>query len=116
MEIQKSEYLENEKNSLDEIKNIFCNNYRLSFGKKMKISGLKNCFKKREHVMMQLYKSFPVKIYLFKVNNKNTRKWSEICSKLAMKTPQNVIEVALVSLLLTLNIFYRYMLFSDILR
>ena len=38
-------------------------------------------------------------IYFFKVNNGNTRKMDEICSKLAIKTPQ-------VSLFLTLNIIY----------
>ena len=32
----------------------------------------------------------PANIYLFKVNNKNTRKRCEICSKLTIKTPVNV--------------------------
>ena len=31
---------------------------------------------------------FPAKIYLFKVNIKNIRKRSEICSKLTIKTPE----------------------------
>ena len=31
---------------------------------------------------------FPVNIYLFKVNNRSTRKRCEICSKLAIKTPE----------------------------
>ena len=31
---------------------------------------------------------FPVGIYLFKVNNKITRKWCEICPKLTKKTPE----------------------------
>ena len=30
----------------------------------------------------------PAKIHLFKVNNKNTRKRYEICSKLTIKTPE----------------------------
>ena len=30
---------------------------------------------------------YPVYIYLFKVNNRNTRKRCEICSKLTIKTP-----------------------------
>ena len=30
----------------------------------------------------------PANIYLFKVNNKNTRKWCEICSKLTIKRPE----------------------------
>ena len=32
--------------------------------------------------------SFPAKIYLFKVNNRNTRKRYEICSKLTIETPE----------------------------
>ena len=31
---------------------------------------------------------FPVGIYLFKVNNRNTRARCEICSKLTIKTPE----------------------------
>ena len=31
---------------------------------------------------------YKVNIYLFEVNNRNTRKWSEICSKLTIKTPK----------------------------
>ena len=31
---------------------------------------------------------FPVCIYLLKVNNRNTRKSCEICSKLTIKTPE----------------------------
>ena len=45
---------------------------------------------------------------MFKFNNKNTRKRCEISSKLTIKTPEdviNLIEVVLMSLLLTLNIF-----------
>ena len=30
----------------------------------------------------------PAGIYLLKVNNRNTRTWSEICSKLIIKTPE----------------------------
>ena len=41
-------------------------------------------------------------IYLLKVNS---RKRCEICSKLAIKTPERCKGVVLVSLLLTLNIF-----------
>ena len=35
-----------------------------------------------------LSKLFPVNIYLFKVNNRRTRKMCEICSKLTIKTPE----------------------------
>ena len=31
---------------------------------------------------------YPVNIYLFKVNNRNTRKRREVCSKLTIKTPE----------------------------
>ena len=47
----------------------------------------------------------PTNIYLFKVNNRNTIKRCEICSKLTIKTPERL-DVALVFLLLTLNIFH----------
>ena len=47
-------------------------------------------------------------IYLLEFNNKNTRKRCEICSKVTIKTPKHVIDVALVFLLLTLNIFHAF--------
>ena len=31
---------------------------------------------------------YPANIYLFKVNNRNTTKMCEICSKLTIKTPE----------------------------
>ena len=61
----------------------------------------------------------PAGIYLPKVNNRNTRTWSEICSKLAIKTPEwrhwrrsgvfivnieHISHLVLVFQLLTLNI------------
>ena len=67
----------------------------------------------------------PAGIYLFKVNNRNTKARCEICSKLTIKTPErrhwrcsgffivnfehishNANGAVLVSLLLTLNIFH----------
>ena len=33
-------------------------------------------------------RAIPVAIYLLKVNNRNTRKMCEICSKLTVKTPE----------------------------
>ena len=56
-------------------------------------------------------------IYLFKYYNRNTRKRCEICPKLILKTPERLcfanmfkslfgMEVVLVLLLLTLNIFH----------
>ena len=35
-----------------------------------------------------LINNYPPNIYLFKVNNRNSSKRSEICSKLTMKTPE----------------------------
>ena len=51
----------------------------------------------------EIKKCFPVGIYAFKVNNRNTRTRFEICSKLTIKTSERR---HLVSLLLTLNIFH----------
>ena len=45
-------------------------------------------------------------IYLFKVNNRKNGKRCDIWSKLTIKHQNNVIDVVLVSLLLTLNIFH----------
>ena len=56
-------------------------------------------------------KVFPVGIYLLKVNNKNTKTRYEICSKLAIKTPERrywhkyFIPCPIVFILLTLNIY-----------
>ena len=35
-----------------------------------------------------LFKTYPANIYLFEVNNRNTRKRCGICSKLTIKTPE----------------------------
>ena len=44
---------------------------------------------------------------MLKVNNRNTKTMCEICSKLTIQTPElRSIGVGLMSLLLTLNIFY----------
>ena len=48
-------------------------------------------------------------IYRFKVNNNGiTRGKCEICSKLTIKTPEDVIDVVLVFLLLVLNLFHTF--------
>ena len=39
-------------------------------------------------IISELYAINPVNIYLFKVNNRNTRKRCQICSKLTIKTPE----------------------------
>ena len=38
--------------------------------------------------MFKTLKLIPTNIFLFKVNNRNTRKRLEICSKLILKTPE----------------------------
>ena len=53
-------------------------------------------------------KTNPANIYLFKVNNRNTRKMYEIFSELTIKQQNDVNEVVLVFLLLTLNIFHTF--------
>ena len=66
--------------------------------------------------MQQIYRRTPMpkcdfnnlaSIYMFKVNNRNTRNRCEICSKLTIKTLalNDAIGVVLASLLLILNIF-----------
>ena len=52
-------------------------------------------------------RDFQANSYLFKVNNRNTRKRCEKCSKL-IKTP-DVNDVVLLFLLLTLNIFQKHL-------
>ena len=49
-------------------------------------------------------------IYLFKVNNRNTKKRCEICSKLIIlcEICFKVIDIVLVSLLLTVHIFHTF--------
>ena len=42
----------------------------------------------RSIVNDRLYQSFPANIYVLKVNNRNTRKRCEICSKLTIKIPE----------------------------
>ena len=48
----------------------------------------------------------PADVYSFKVNNGNTRTMCEICSDLTIRHQNDVIEVLLVLLLLTLNGFH----------
>ena len=54
------------------------------------------------------YSQNPVNIYLFKVKTRNTRRRLEICSKLTERHQKDIKDVVLVSLLLTLNIFYTF--------
>ena len=62
----------------------------------------------RECGEKKLRKWNPANIYLFKVNNRNNRKRCEICLKLTIKQQNDVIEVVLVFLLLTLKIFVNF--------
>ena len=52
---------------------------------------------------MDLASVFPASIYLFKISNSNTKIICETCSKLIIKTPDDVSDVVQLSLLLTLN-------------
>ena len=52
--------------------------FRISFPKNTS-EGLQNCFASNPFI--------PVNKYMLKVNNRKTRKRSEICSKLSLKTP-----------------------------
>ena len=68
------------------------------------------CKKYESSITHQLRQGYPVGMYLFKVNNRNTRKRYEICSKLTIKTPvvfivnyEHISHVVLVFLLLTLS-------------
>ena len=45
-------------------------------------------------------------IYLIIVHNGNTRVMIEVCSKLTIKTPEDIVYVVLVSLLLTVSRFH----------
>ena len=51
---------------------------------------------------------FLANVDLFKVNNRNNRKRGEICSKLTIKAQNDVADVVLVSVLLTLNKFQTF--------
>ena len=52
--------------------------------------------------------TYAANICLFKVRNKNNRKKCGICSKLTKKHQNDVNDVVLVFLLLTLNIFHTF--------
>ena len=62
-------------------------------------------FTKRFIIGVHRVLDIPASIYLLKVNNRNFRIWFEISSKLTIKA---AIDVVLVSLLLTLNIFLTF--------
>ena len=50
----------------------------------------------------------PANMYLFKVNNRNTRTRCEICSKLTWHHQNDVKDLVVESLLLTLNLFHTF--------
>ena len=58
--------------------------------------------------------NFPANIYSFKVNNRNTRKRCEICSKLTTKTPERRQWRCSGVFLLTLNIFLTFFHFEQV--
>ena len=63
-------------------------------------SGVSNT-KNTKHIYFQCFQELPANIYLFKINNRNTRKRCEICSKLTIKSPER-------RHWLTLNIFHTF--------
>ena len=75
------------------------------------LSAPTSFFYRIEFVIFRTAISNPANIYLFKVNNRKTRKRCEICSKLTMKIPERRPDVVLVFLLLILNIFHTFFLF-----
>ena len=55
------------------------------------IKQMENAFDQRVAAIKSLSQnSQPANSYLFKVNNRNTRKRCEICSKLTTKTPERL--------------------------
>ena len=54
-------------------------------------------------IPLNLSTPVPGGIYLLKINNRNTKKSCEICSKLTIKTPEHISHFVLVFLLLTLS-------------
>ena len=55
--------------------------------------------------IFQKHNEYPTNTYLLKFNNRNTRKRYEICSKSIIKTTEDVTDVFLLFLLLTLTYF-----------
>ena len=49
-----------------------------------------NTLGKRKRSSMKVSYSFPANTYLFKVNNRSTRKLCEICSKLTIKEKKKI--------------------------
>ena len=49
---------------------------------------------------MKKYNNNPANIYLLKVNNRNTRKRCEICSKLTIKTTEGRLGIVLVIIMI----------------
>ena len=66
------------------------NREKFFFGIEKKNSESRNiCYKNREKILNSMASNsmnLPANIYLFKVNNRNTRKRCKICSKLIIKT------------------------------
>ena len=51
-------------------------------------TGMDRCCCKQKIKGRKLYFRFPANTYLFKVNNRNTRKRYEICSELTIEIPE----------------------------
>ena len=85
--------------------------FKLNFPKvyRRSLSFLANLLANVTLYTLKTSENYPANIYLFKVNNRNTRKRCEICSKFTLKTPvfianlEHISHLSLVFLLLTLN-------------
>ena len=73
--------------------------------------ALKSLISENSMVLFKINNIFDLNLankFMHKVNNRNARKRREICSKLTKRPQNNIIDVALVSSLLTLNIFHTF--------
>ena len=66
----------------------------------------KGIFTSNELIRMMVYSLHPASIYLLKVNKRNTRRRCENNQSLRQKHQNDVSDVVLIFLLLTLNIFH----------
>ena len=74
---------------------------------KCKYQFFESLFLKCEHLKQVYYFIFsPANVHLFKFSNRYTRKRCEICSKLTTKHQNNVIDVVLMFLLLTIWTYF----------
>ena len=98
--------------SISKFQNFYFEKYWRIWNSILVLTFCKNSIKllcalvSEEHIKFPFINTeYPAGNYMFKVNNRNTRTRCEICSKVTIKI-LDAIGVVLVSLLLTLNMFY----------